>query len=377
MDAEKNSISHPDENLLTAFAEQAVTPQERQMVLEHLSSCARCREILFLMQEAEPVPAVVVGKETEAGKVVPWRRPLLWGYCAAIVVIALGSLSLIHRMDKDQHASTMAAVNALQSKPPVVTPSTPQSESETKQLPAPTPDKQEAPPRMVVPKSLQQIHEQATSTQKDEAASTVTEAGIPLSDKPSVQDVPNPQSVGGGSLNRSFVTANSPEESQPGAPAATSPIDDGLILGRTAKGTLQPRAVFRVEDGKLLRCESGSNCVVRPLPQMREASAVVSQKNVALALDKNGSLFLSKNTGESWQPVPVQWAGQARDLHVAGEKEYFAMKSAGTLSGVSSPSTLPRRRMTIPVFTLTNDKGETWYSLDWGRTWQRIDRGLP
>ena len=44
--------AHPDENLLAAFAEQTLSSSERQGVLEHLSSCSDCRDMVFLAQQA-------------------------------------------------------------------------------------------------------------------------------------------------------------------------------------------------------------------------------------------------------------------------------------------------------------------------------------
>jgi len=39
---------HPDPDLLTAFSERSLSPAERAGVLEHLSRCAECREVLAL-----------------------------------------------------------------------------------------------------------------------------------------------------------------------------------------------------------------------------------------------------------------------------------------------------------------------------------------
>src|SRR6185312_14926156 len=65
---------HPDAEVLSAFAENALPVIERETVLQHLSTCSDCRDILFL---AAP-------SATESQPVVsaPRARPLFalrWG----------------------------------------------------------------------------------------------------------------------------------------------------------------------------------------------------------------------------------------------------------------------------------------------------------
>ena len=77
---------HPDANLLSAFAEQSLTPAERERVLGHLADCAACRELVAL---AFPVPEV----ESDASgapaprprwSALPVRsRALRWGILVA------------------------------------------------------------------------------------------------------------------------------------------------------------------------------------------------------------------------------------------------------------------------------------------------------
>jgi len=47
---------HPDPNLLTAFAEQALSDRERTQVLDHLSRCADCRDVVVLATPARSPP---------------------------------------------------------------------------------------------------------------------------------------------------------------------------------------------------------------------------------------------------------------------------------------------------------------------------------
>jgi hypothetical protein len=58
---------HPDAEVLSAFADNALSPKEREGVLEHLSACAACREVLFLSLPND--------SETQKVLTIPKARP--------------------------------------------------------------------------------------------------------------------------------------------------------------------------------------------------------------------------------------------------------------------------------------------------------------
>lgn len=93
--------SHPDANLLTAFAEHSLTVGEREQVLGHLSGCADCREVVALAGSplVEPVPE-------PARKRGLWEMPLFhWGAVAATTVVVVAAVSIGVR----EHRSAMTA----------------------------------------------------------------------------------------------------------------------------------------------------------------------------------------------------------------------------------------------------------------------------
>ncbi|MGA2237064.1 MAG: hypothetical protein ABSG23_16485 [Terriglobales bacterium] len=65
------SRCHPDADLLTAFAEQALSVTERDGVLEHLALCGECREVVALAIPAADVAATKIAAETEAVRATP------------------------------------------------------------------------------------------------------------------------------------------------------------------------------------------------------------------------------------------------------------------------------------------------------------------
>ena len=62
---------HPDADLLTAFAEQALSPTERDGVLEHLALCGDCREVVAVALPALDVVAAAFAAETDATRFMP------------------------------------------------------------------------------------------------------------------------------------------------------------------------------------------------------------------------------------------------------------------------------------------------------------------
>jgi len=115
--ADDASVPHPDANVLTAFAESSLLPAERTSVLDHLSNCAECREVL-----AFALPAMEAG---QAVLPVPRRSRLSWPtlrwafVSAGIVALSVfGFLEYGHRDDSlkvAKNSSPPAAIHGNQS----------------------------------------------------------------------------------------------------------------------------------------------------------------------------------------------------------------------------------------------------------------------
>jgi hypothetical protein len=108
--------SHPEFDMLTAFAEGRLLRAERQEVFAHLASCADCRELLSIASGARD--------QSEAGSkpylvARPMRPPsrtwLPWlSVAASILVVCSVGLLYKQRLDTKNHA-TVASKNAAES----------------------------------------------------------------------------------------------------------------------------------------------------------------------------------------------------------------------------------------------------------------------
>jgi hypothetical protein len=89
---------HPDANLLTAFVERSLGKRERVYVLEHLSQCTNCREIV-LLSAAQPEIAVAVAPARSGWSSWPVLRR---GALAACVVVVGAVVTLRQRQEAPQ-----------------------------------------------------------------------------------------------------------------------------------------------------------------------------------------------------------------------------------------------------------------------------------
>jgi hypothetical protein len=100
--------AHPDADLLTAFAERALPEFERTAVLDHLSRCGDCRDVVALALPAseEMSTEVAAGVRTSVRGWLRWPA-LRWGLVAA-GIIAFASFGIL----RERHQSTMAVNKA-------------------------------------------------------------------------------------------------------------------------------------------------------------------------------------------------------------------------------------------------------------------------
>src|SRR5271154_458208 len=83
--------AHPDANLLTALAEQALSAHERSGVLEHLALCEDCREVVACtladmgVEPPSPTPNTESSKEVR----LPIRSQRSWPHLPKLAWPAL------------------------------------------------------------------------------------------------------------------------------------------------------------------------------------------------------------------------------------------------------------------------------------------------
>jgi hypothetical protein len=91
---------------------------------------------------------------------------------------------------------------------------------------------------------------------------------------------------------------------------------------------------------------------------------------LVLAIDKEGTLFLSLDRGDTWDRVNIQWTGRAVTVTqlfaVAGAFQFT--QTAQTQPAANAPATGGPVSNPPLIFELVNDKNQAWVSTD-GRIW--------
>ena len=135
--------SHPDADLLTAFAEQSLGESERARVVKHLARCGDCRDVVALALPA--AEAVIVPSSTGVARGGWLSWPVLrWGVVAAGIALVTSVGILQYRQRTQQNVALVAApvqreekvANTYkESSPPAAPMIAPQAEEMAKQAP--------------------------------------------------------------------------------------------------------------------------------------------------------------------------------------------------------------------------------------------------
>jgi hypothetical protein len=95
---------HPDPNLLTAFVERSLKSGDRVSVLEHLSACSSCREVVSLWA-MQPETSSVVSLAPSTSSWLSWPA-LRWGAAVACVIV-VGAVVTLHQKWEPHEMATV------------------------------------------------------------------------------------------------------------------------------------------------------------------------------------------------------------------------------------------------------------------------------
>jgi hypothetical protein len=333
---------HPDANLLGAFLERSLGKREQVEVLEHLSQCVGCREIVSL---SAPQPGMA--DAVAAGHVSPsWLSwPVLrWGAALACVVVVGAAITMRQRQESRESAG------AIVEKPAATLP--------VPNLPVPNNGSEKKVTSLQVPKS---------------------EAKIAFGDKQAARR----QMASASKLaDRNHAASNSlPVEMAEARPA---PFVD-VVPGRAKDAVTEPQtAQARAAIGGGLAAKK----TMAPAPNATDDAFFPENVIPRWTLSADGTLQRSLDSGSSWQTIPVSsqtifraLAANGQDIWVGGAAgALFHSSDAGQhwtqvrpvvdgeiladdIIGVEFRDALHGK--------LTSSLQETWITADGGQTWQK------
>jgi len=401
---------HPDAEMLSAFAEQALGERERDEVLEHLAVCGRCRQVVALAREA-------AGAEVAAARRAP-VRPRVWfrswglALAPAAAIAASAAIAIyVHERDVERNAE-VARVERQQATERAPMPQQASPQPQVQAAPPVTPGSAEKP----APTERVGVARRTPVTEPDDTASAPPPeaANVPLSAReepvaPPAAEAQGPDVRTKGMTGAAYAPAGTSadekteseaalydEERKKQAEAEMEARDKHLFAAKVTTPTslhssgsgtagsneqvvvtdqqLEAQPAPSTSAGALMRLRSGgvsAAFMARPihLPSGLPAVSIAHAGPLMLAIDKTGALFVSEDSGATWEPVTTQWTGRGVLVRkeTSPQPEEVAppaakSEDAGGTSGsgaVSHPDT---------VFELVNDQSQVWLSTD-GKTW--------
>lgn len=353
--------SHPDADVLTAFAEQSLPQGERSIVLGHLALCGDCREVLALAVPELTFPEKVHEMEVVEGSAVggwfTWPT-LRWGFVAAgILIVGFGALQYqknariaFFTVSKNAAPPIVANEAQSQSRPSPALPEAANAQEKAQAVAdgAAPKDFESKTADKAVPKAPSRLASRALNTRQSTGAASGSVVSGYLAHGPLVNqnqaNQANQMNQANQSGQQSAVAlqgrvnppyAPVPGEIRDGPAAASASVGPVTVESQPMNGRditqLQPLQNQRLDqqsqdsgsaEGKERRkpldgvAASPTSKVLKSSPQQAEAAVGNAMVVANWTISSTGSLQRSFDQGRSWQDVNVN-AGRSSGAAVA------------------------------------------------------------
>ncbi len=321
--------SHPDADLLTAFAEQSLDKRERALLTEHLSACADCREIVALALPVTESSALPARTAPRFGW-LSWPT-LRWAALSAGILV-VGSAAFLYYSHRGPLTTVASNVMQKGSAP---------ARSVLDQLP---------PLHATLPSSV-------ARTEPSAASHTVTAHKLPLAHNQRAEHGIDSAGSDGGMVVGSRI-ASVTGRSVSSKPEATTLASEGSTPSPAPAQNAAPTIRQHVSVG-------ASSTVVEVQAEagaLNTKTATTGQNQIAqnhADLPIQGRSFSDLNVVKAKDPVPSQTAQNAPATPAIGSG--MAMQTSSSLTIQASA------RWTV------GPSGTLQRSFDDGNTWQTVD----
>ena len=343
------SGTHPDAENLTAFAEQSLTGAEREQILAHMAVCGRCREVVFLAQQAidaPQTPQVLV--EQRLSKTTPrsWFAGWRWAWAPVAALAGFVGIAAVLHMRHVAAPEYKVARNAPQAEMingPLAANSAnlpvkqnTQKQEQTARLSSSQRDGKFATALAEKKATRQKDEMEGSAPSRKEAAgdsaglvsglavarAKSSSPGGPMAQNQMQQQnalqnaMVLPQSPANEISNKPLSSEARSPAAQPGAATETvevTPVQPPIPAPQAPKPMPRIATVpvigqnLGIAKDKMAKSPTGKMGLPSGLEVMSQATA----GGRSIALDAAGTLFLSEDAGKHWQPVKAQWTGQA------------------------------------------------------------------
>ncbi|MFZ0299004.1 MAG: YCF48-related protein [Candidatus Sulfotelmatobacter sp.] len=335
--------SHPDADLLAAFAEHSLAGAERDGLVAHLARCGDCREVVSLALPPQ-LDAQPVAHSSEN-----WLRlPLLrgsarrWAPVAAglVLIASIGVMQL-----RRQQGSEMAS-NVLQAKPAVSTP--------TLGIEHSSPD---AAPETRTQKDTLGTHHVRTRQAENKRARSAA--------------------------RQNLTPAPAPQTAEPAEAIAHSQIQDQLIQNKAAEES--PAYAYRVDKAK--PAPPQGSLAMAPAPSLHtDPTLLKGPPAPRWAISAGGALQRSVNGGKTWVDVDVAAESPAEtkvevQADSISEAQPVARAEARKQADFKAEQSSPVAPTIFRALSVSSNAAEVWaggsggtlyHSVDAGNSWTRV-----
>jgi len=329
----QRTAPHPDADLLTALEEGMLSKRERDQLVEHLAVCAECRDVRSLAASSahDPVTDEVAQVLTRPAR-PPLRTWLPWVATAAGVVIISSAVFLHER--KPELSGHLENNSNLVAKTTVPAPVLPD-----KQLKTPPSEE----PKAVHNKPAPHLASKAAPAAPKPVGETAAHADQETTNKP-IAPLPNSAPIGGPVVagisrapgaNRALPAQSALAFSE--ASQVTSQTES--LSHRTARPQWRINAVGQAERSYV----AGAWQVVLPDEKMRVVAVFGNEVWIG---GENQRLYHSPDNGTTWNSVtlPTKNGVERAIMHI--------------------------RFQTPQTGTVETEDGNSWTTIDGGKTWK-------
>jgi Photosynthesis system II assembly factor YCF48/Putative zinc-finger len=387
--------SHPDADLLTAFAEQSLAGHERDQVVEHLAHCGDCREVvsLALPPQLEPLPLAHPSGSWFQWPVMRWAT-----VAAGVALIAsLGTLQYRSRRLTEQ------ALSIPQAKEAIATNLQPASQATAPQT--------------------GMLHEKEKEKEKEKttAAKAETELGRKRAALPDNANMHRPETIGGaigGSVVRAPSAAAAKQNPVPATAQQTVTVEASgasqviAVQSETAQVATETAAQNEVH-GQLIQNETADqqltydNRVDKAKPASAQAIPAMaapalrsgpgllkSPASLRWTISATGALQRSLDGGKTWLDVNIAADNSVLDrraitqmmtVEVQADSTSVAPSAARAASSADAKSmkkvSTPPAPIIFRAVSVSSNTAEVWaggsggalyHTIDGGNSWARV-----
>jgi Photosynthesis system II assembly factor YCF48 len=338
LNASTATDSHPEPDLLAAFAERSVSDRERGVVLQHLAHCTDCRELVWLSLPETELATTLKPK--------PRRHFALLRWVALATALSGLAITALLVLPGRQQSPVYLAKSARVASPPAR-----QSNAVDNYSLAPTPQTRA---EATVPN-----RDKNRADSKDVVAFTASSAmarlKLPAADAKQKKDALANRRLDESERNTAVVVANEFEaKPMADAPAMQTASGAKVAAGAQVAGGIGGgyAAAMRWQvspEGRLLRSrDSGATWEPAETDQAKRYTAVAFVGSHVWAAASGNALYHSGNSGQTWELLrpAVEGVAPAGDI----VQLEFSDPEHGQLSSSSN---------------------EVWFTADGGRTWHK------